>query len=362
MEIPENFYARVAELHEQKELATKTEKMIKLNVEGIPETEALYFDDYTKTECKAKVLRIIKNNVILDRTVALPTSGGQLHDLGAIDNEQFADVFKQGSVIVHVLKEPGKNLKEGKEVTVRVDKERRDQLAQHHTATHIVNAAAKRILGSHSNQAGARKTVEKATIDITHYQSLSEQELEAIEKEANRIIAEKIPVYLSFKPRTEAEKTYGMAIYQGGAVPGKQLRIVEIPEVDTEACGGTHLKNTFEAGKIKLIKSSKISDAIVRIEFTAGMASAKELSRESAIIKEAAALLNCEENQVPARAEELFTLWKKAVKKKKQVGSKELNATATFEGDILAKTAETLKTQPGHIIKTIKRFWEELKG
>ena len=267
VEIPENFYAKVAELHEKAEQVHATKREEKLALDGIPDTKELYFDDYQKVSNKAKVLKVIDKNVVLDETVAYPTSGGQLHDLGTINGERVVDIFKQGGVIVHVLADKPK-FKQGDNVEIKIDGERRKQLAQHHTATHIVNAAAKRVLGNHINQAGAKKTEEKAHLDVTHFRNISEEELEKINKEANKIIKEAVPVRSSFMSRSSAEKKYGMGLYQGGAVPGKEIRVVEIPEVDVEACGGTHLKNTQEAEEIKILKSSKIQDGIVRITFT----------------------------------------------------------------------------------------------
>jgi alanyl-tRNA synthetase len=365
IEVPENFYAKVAELHEKSEQVHATVKEEKLALEKVPDTKALYFDDYSKLSSKARVLKVIDKNVVLDQTVAYPTSGGQLHDLGEISGSKIVDVFKQGSVIVHVLAEKPK-FKEGDSVEIKIDEARRKQLAQHHTATHIVNAAAKRVLGSHINQAGAKKTEEKAHLDVTHFRNISEEELEKINKEANKIVKDAIHVRSSFMSRDSAEKKYGMGLYQGGAVPGKEIRVIEIPEIDVEACGGTHLKNTQEAGEIKIIKSSKIQDGIVRITFTSGKAAQKEEAKEEGILDETARLLNVEIAQVPARAEELFDKWKKArkaVKKGKSIDAKELELKSTqkYEGDVLAKTAEILRTQPEVINKTISRFLKELE-
>ncbi len=361
VKVPEDFYARVAELHEKKEQTHATKKEGKLDLSGVPETEALYFDDYCCIDFRAKVLKIDGKNVVLDRTAAYPTSGGQLHDIGTIGGEKFVDVFKQGNVIVHVMeKKPG--FKEGDSVKGKIDFEKRKQLAQHHTSTHIVNVAARRVLGKHINQAGAKKTEEKAHLDITHYQSISDEELRRIEEEANKLVSEGLPVRTFFLPREEAEKKYGMAIYQGGAVPGNEIRIVEIPEVDVEACGGTHLKSTKEAGEIKLLKSSKIQDGIVRITFVAGKAAKAEEKAEEDVIKKAAAILGCDPDQVPCRAEELFKLWKKVVKKKKSVDSTQLCSEERSEGDLIAQTAEILKTQPENITNTLSRFRRELEG
>ena len=288
-----------------------------------------------------------------------------MHDLGKINGIGVVDVFKQGKIVVHVLKE-NPNFKIGDKAHGEIDLARRVQLAKHHTATHIVNAAARKILGSHINQAGAKKDVDKATIDLTHYQSITDEELQQIEKEANRLVKEGITVHSNFLPRTEAEQTYGMNIYQGGAVPGKMLRIVNIEGIDVEACGGTHLHNTLEAGQIKILQTAKISDGIVRLYFTAGEAAQKEGMKEKEILEEAARLLEVNINQLPSRIEELFEKWKyakKSLEKKRAIFLKDLELTSKekFEGNVLDKIAVILKTQPEHVVKTIKRFLNEME-
>ncbi|MBS3125193.1 alanine--tRNA ligase [Candidatus Woesearchaeota archaeon] len=364
LHIPENFYSLVAERHLEKEQEHATERAEKIVIDSkISPTKALYFDDCTKVTFDASVLQVTDKFVILDRTLFYPVSGGQIADVGTLGDSKIVNVFKQGAHIVHVCAETPK-FKVGQKVHGEIDFERRLQLAQHHTATHIINAAARDVLGSHINQAGAKKDIDKAHIDITHYDSISDEELAQIEKEANAIVKKGVATSLTFMPRDEAEKKYGMAIYQGGAVPGKFLRIVNIPGIDVEACGGTHLKNTSETGHIKIIKASKIKDGIVRLVFVAGKAAKQIEQKEKDILDRAAALLKCKVSQVPERAQELFELWKKA-KKAKQKGTSltntTLKSTAEFKGDILAKTAEILQTQPEVIVKTIERFLADIE-
>src|SRR3989344_6708248 len=277
--VPENFYSLVAERHLEKEQEHATERAEKIVIDSkISPTKALYFDDCTKVTFDASVLQVTDKFVILDRTLFYPVSGGQIADVGTLGDSKIVNVFKQGAHIVHVCAETPK-FKVGQKVHGEIDFERRLQLAQHQTATHIINAAARDVLGSHINQAGAKKDIDKAHIDITHYDSISDEELAQIEKEANAIVKKGVATSLTFMPRDEAEKKYGMAIYQGGAVPGKFLRIVNIPGIDVEACGGTHLKNTSETGHIKIIKASKIKDGIVRLVFVAGKA-AKQIEQK----------------------------------------------------------------------------------
>ena len=363
VEVPDNFYALVAERHTHSEQEHATKKKEQLELDGVPDTKALYFDDWRKTTSQGKVLKIIDNKVILDQTVFYPTSGGQLHDVGKLGGHPVIDVFKQGGKIVHVLDEEPTAFHEGATVQCLVDAERRQQLAQHHTATHIVGAAARRILGNHINQAGSKKTTEKAHIDITHYESVIEDKLSKIEAEANRIVQEHVTVRLGFLPRDEAEKKFGMSIYQGGAVPGKELRIVAIPEIDVECCGGTHLTNTGDVGRIKMLSATKIQDGVVRLTYTAGGAAMHEEQYEKEMLRAIARLLTCTVPQVPSRAEELFTKWKTAVKKKK-AAEKQLVSTAEDSGnekELLLKLCAIYQTQPEHLIKTTERFLKELR-
>ncbi len=363
IEVPENFYAKVAEKHEkaqQQEQITATRKEMKFNLTDVLPTKVLYYTDYTVVNFTATILKIIDDKyVVLDQTYFYPTSGGQEHDTGAMGGCEVVDVFKQGNVVVHVLSSNNRGLKAGQKVDCQINWERRQQLAQHHTATHILNGVCRKLLGSHVWQAGAAKFIDKARLDITHYEQLSEQQLRQIEEEANRIIAADVPVHKSFVPRTEAEQKYGFSIYQGGIVPGKLLRIVDVEGLDVEACGGTHLNHSGEVGRVKILRSSKIQDGIVRLEYVAGKAESSAAAAKENIVAEAAKLLNCEPNQLPGKVEELFEKWKDAVKKGKSVDAN-LTSTAAYEGDVLAKVVEILRTQQENVTKTITRFMDEL--
>jgi len=187
-----------------------------------------------------------------------------------------------------------------------------------------------------------------------------------IEETANKIVREKIEVRKKFYPRNEAEKKFGMRLYQGGAVPGKNIRVVEIKGKDAQACGGTHLNNTGETGKIRIIKASKIQDGIVRITFTAGKAAERNEENVSEVLGEAAELLGVEVEEVPGRARDVFEMWKKARKAAKKGihlddSEFQFGRPEKFQGDVLQKTAEVLQTQKEHVVNTLKRFLKELE-
>jgi len=301
--IPMDFYAKISERHMQEK---EEEKKIDINLSGLAPTELLYRNS-DKTEFDAKVVRISEDWVILDKTLFYPESGGQDHDLGVIDKIPVTDVQKFGSIVAHKLEK--NDLKENQVVHGIIDKKRRFQLMQHHTSIHIINGAARKILGNHVWQAGSGKSEEKAHLDITHYQALTEKEIEKIENLANKIIKKKLPVKKYILPRQVAEKRYSMRIYQGGAIPESELRIIEIPGFDSEACGGTHLNNTGEVGELIILSTERIQDGIVRITIAAGEAAERYEKEKAMVVEECRKILGTE--KIIPEARKLFDKWKK---------------------------------------------------
>ncbi|MCY0868861.1 MAG: alanine--tRNA ligase [Desulfurococcus sp.] len=277
VEVPGDFYSRIAQRHSSPSTLVK-EKEHELPADVVkwassfPATRRIFHENPYQTTCEARVLGVMGRYIVLDGTVMYPWAGGQDHDTGFIevDGRRYTVEYvgKVGDVIVHVLKEPPE-ITEGKVVRVLVDWYRRYRLMKHHTATHIVLAAARAVLGSHVWQAGAEKTVEKARLDITHHKSLTQEEVERIEDLANRIVEDRVNLVFHEMNRFEAEARYGLRIYQGGATYTPILRIVEIPGWDAQACFGTHVYNTAEVGGIKIINAERIQDGVIRLEFTA---------------------------------------------------------------------------------------------
>ncbi len=327
VKIPADFFARVAELHEDSEVKAKTEKEEMYEIPDIEETGILYFDDYLALDFQSQIIAIIGNHVVLKETAFYPTSGGQLHDIGRLEGSSVVDVkdtFKQDGIILHKVDSDLTGWEVGDTVTGHVDEARRCQLAQHHTVTHIINGIAKNILGNHVWQAGAEKTEEKGRLDITHYDSLSPEQLEAIEREANKVIEDAIDVESMILPKDEAERRYGFRLYQGGAIPGDELRVVRVGEIDTEACGGTHLNNTSEAIRIIIQGTKKIQDGIIRIEYVAGKRADHIYTRDIDHLSRALAVLGkTEVDGLELACSDVFSLWKnmrKNVGKLKNMG------------------------------------------
>lgn len=277
--------------------------------ENLTETRKLYYENEKLFEFEATVLGITDNIVILDSSAFYPRGGGAEPDLGFIGNSEVIDVERQGNVIMHFVKEVDFNV--GDVVECRVDENRRNRIRAHHTGAHVINGAARELLGNHVWQAGSKKDFDKAHLDVTHYTTLTEKEIETIEKRANEIISNAIETEKNILNRNEAESKFGFRIYQGGAVPGKMLRIINIPGFDVEACGGIHVDNTKEIGELLITKVERPQDGIVRFVFTCGKASEDFLNRRNEILQESIDILNSSESNFVSDVKKLGKEWKK---------------------------------------------------
>ena len=262
-EIPSSFYSKLSDLHQSE----KKKAIAEFPLDGIPETEMLFYK-HDPMEFDAKVLRVFDDYVILDRTSFYARGGGQEPDHGTIAGFAVVDVDKHADIIVHKLE--GGTPDEGETVSCKVDETRRSNITKNHTSTHIINASSRKVLGSWIWQHSAFKEDDHARLDITHHSSLTDDQVKEIERAANDLVKENLPVSIDYFDRGTAEQKYGFRIYQGGVVPVKFVRIVSIKDRDIEACGGTHVKKTGDIGLIKITKTKRIQDGVVRLEFVSG--------------------------------------------------------------------------------------------
>ena len=272
------------------------------------ETEQLYYLDEHIREFTATVVDAHDGYVVLDRTAFYPTGGGQEHDTGFLKKGKVVNVFKEGKTIVHQVEDV--SVEKGEPVSCMIDGVRRDTLTRHHTTAHLVNGAARMVLGNHVWQAGSHISESQGRLDITHYETLSMEELHRIEQIANDLVLKGLPVKKTFMGRTEAEKNFGFRLYQGGAVPGKVLRILDIPGFDVEACGGTHVDNTSEIGCIKILGCEKISDSVLRLEFASGLKALEYIERDADVVREICEIFRVEKSQAVKTAQRFFDEWK----------------------------------------------------
>jgi alanyl-tRNA synthetase len=370
VDVPENFLTLVAERHARPTNsleASSSEPEWEAKLKDLPATRALYYDDAYQTSFRAKIVaRVAENAVVLDQTCFYPEGGGQPADHGELRSGdkrlKVTNVQKVGNTIVHFLDQPIDqeiDLVEGE-----IDWQRRQNLMRHHTGTHVLIGAARRVLGEHVWQAGAQKEVESSRLDITHYREITPKERERIEKLVNQVILRDLPVQVAWMAREKAEAKYGYRLYQGGAVPGSKIRVVRIQGWDAEACGGTHCKRTGELGVFKIEKASKLQDGVERIVFSAGEPALKRINQQSEALARASELLKTTPDKLPesikaivAERDSLEKELEKVHAKTMEAHVKQLGKKAINFGTVklvLAKTAKKRGIDPVEVANRLK--------
>lgn len=317
VEMPGNFYEKVraADGEESSVEKAPSVKVLALDIATLPKTEPLYYS--REKSFRAKILGVVENKfVVLDRTAFYPEGGGQVSDTGTLDGVPVTMVTKQAGVALHWVKDTSK-FKKGREAEGIVDLARRITVARHHTAAHMLNAACRNVLGPHIWQGGSHKDEEKAHLDVTHYRKITQEELARIEQKVNEYVMQNLPIVTEVLPRNIAESKYGFTLYQGGAVPGKELRVVSVGGIDSEACGGTHhmLQKTGEIGCFKIVKRESVQDGIERITYKCGSVAIAYMQEREHMLKEASDVLSVSEGELKRTVERFFEEWKLQKKK-----------------------------------------------
>jgi alanyl-tRNA synthetase len=361
VEVPENFYALIANRHMQaskpveEEETNSGEKLAKV-AEGLPATEQLYYTDVYLKEFDAIVLKIISGNyVVLDKTCMYPEGGGQPTDQGWLisDNAKFevADVQKIGKVIVHKLSTSAA-LKEGSTVHGVIDWDRRYSLMKAHTVTHLINGAARRVLGEHVWQSGTQKSLETSRLDISHYRRLTQEEIHKIETLANQAIGANMKVETALLPRNEAESRYGFRLYQGGAVPGKDIRVVKTGDWDVEACAGTHLGTTSEVGFVKIVYTERVQDGVERLGYAVGLKALKAVQEQESLLWRASEVLTAPVDKIDKTAEKVVRELKETNAANRRLEKK----LAAIESNVQGPALSSSISLPNRTVTEIEGF------
>ncbi len=334
---PDDFLAEVAELH------SRPEPKERAQVRDLPATTAKYYEA-PSFEFDAVVTAVDGDDVILDVTQFYPEGGGQPGDEGYLESGggrfNVVRTVREGAAILHTT--PGHSLKAGDAVHGAIDPERRMAHARHHTATHLIIGASRKVLGRHVWQAGSQLDVDGARLDVTHHRPLTEEEVRDIERTANINVLEDIEVSVSTMHRNEADRVHGHRLYQGGPPAGPDVRIVALDDFDVQACGGTHVERTGQIGMIRITGTERIQDGVERIHFSAGMAALDDVVQESELLHSAARALNVQVPELPKTAERFFNEWKDLRKRSEDLSAR--LSSVLFQRE--AETAERIGGTP----------------
>jgi len=197
--------------------------------------------------------------------------------------------------------------------------------------------------------------VDKTRIDVSHYKRLTLEEVHEIERLTNEAIASNIPIETAWLPREDAEKLYGFRLYQGGVVPGREIRVVKSGDWDVEACGGTHLKNTGELGFIKILHTERIQDGVERIIFSAGLPALKAIQKNDTTLSELSEILNAPQDKLVKAAKHFVDEWKEAKQDKKRLIDEIAKREAAKTG-----TTDTTETVSFNGINYMARKFEHI--
>ncbi len=322
---------------------------VKINLKDLEKYEANEFVGYEKTKIKTKIKALFDENLnevkelkgsgwaMLEKTPFYAKSGGQVGDRGELRSCQVPS--SKLADVVDTKKFEGKNLsrvenaslKTGDEVVAVVDESRRE-IAKHHSATHLLHAALRKVLGEHVTQAGSLVEANRLRFDFTHPRAISKEELDKIEEMVNSVIARGIEGKISEMNIDEAREKGAMALF--GEKYGKVVRVVEFGDFSIELCGGIHVKNTSEIGSFYITKESGVSAGVRRIEAVAGEAAYHYAKNYRDLIEEIKAenkakdikiFMEKQKEEIKSLKNEIKELQKAAVKEIKPVEKNGIN-------------------------------------
>lgn len=282
------------------------------------------FHGYEKTEVEdAKVIALVKNDsrieelvegdeglIVLDETPFYAESGGQVGDVGMIYNAnsqtKVFDTFAPiAGIVLHKSKVEKGSLRVGDTVTATVDVAKRDATRRNHTATHLVHAALKEVLGTHVKQAGSVVAPTYLRFDFTHYQPISETELQEIEDLVNREILKNDPVNTDLMSIEDAMRSGAMALF--GEKYGSQVRVLSIGGggFSKELCGGTHVRATGDIGSFKIVSDEAVASGVRRIRAITGIDAFERFREDEKLISDSLNVLKTQRDNLPNAIERL---------------------------------------------------------
>ena len=344
-------------MQEQKERAREARKALgDLGWAGVDlgkEIPATEFVGYDHDSFQSKVLAIVADGelreeitagtdaiVVLDKTPFYAEMGGQIADHGTIDGFTVTDVQKnKGGKYLHYGRLVAGSLRVGDTVCAMIDTARRQAIRRAHSATHLLDAALKKVLGEHVHQAGSLVEPDRLRFDFSHFEAVTAEELHQIEALVNEWILTGYPVVTEVLLIEEAKKKGAVAMF--GEKYGDVVRVVEMGSsercVSMEFCGGTHLDNTAKAGAFRITSEGSVASGVRRIEATTGEVTYEGVNRERDTLRAAAAALKTTPTELGSRIEQTLAELKEAKRLIEQYKAKE---SAGGAADLLKNAAD----------------------
>ncbi|MDO9123494.1 MAG: alanine--tRNA ligase-related protein, partial [Deltaproteobacteria bacterium] len=280
------------------------------------------FVGYEEAQCESKILKLIKGDesissahegdeveIITEKTPFYGETGGQVGDRGVIFQENFSleveDTLRPlEDLIVHKARVKRGVVRVGMEATFKVDPDRRRAIALNHTATHLLQAMLREVLGSHVHQAGSLVVPERLRFDFTHFAPIERKDLEQIEAMVNQKVRQNMRVETKIMNAEEALQTGAMALF--GEKYGEKVRVVRVSDFSIELCGGTHTSRTGDIGIFKILHESGVAAGVRRIEALTGEGAYRFIREEERQLEEIASSLKSAPGEIAVRVERLL--------------------------------------------------------
>ncbi|AHG81791.1 Alanyl-tRNA synthetase [Bibersteinia trehalosi USDA-ARS-USMARC-188] len=278
--------------------------------------------------------------VILDSTPFYGESGGQVGDSGLISNEfcHFAvsDTQKYGQVFGHIGQLTSGSLRVGDTVSAQVDAQRRHAITLNHSATHLLHAALRQVLGDHVAQKGSLVSEQSLRFDFSQPEAIAKSDLEEVERIVNQKIRENLNVSISTMDIEEAKAKGAMALF--GEKYGDVVRVVDMGPFSIELCGGIHVKQTGDIGLFKFVSEGAVAAGVRRVEAVTGENAIALLHQQQQVLNQASELLKADSTSLVEKIQQLQEKAKKAEKELQQLKEKQ----AAQAGGELAKSAKQI--------------------
>jgi alanyl-tRNA synthetase len=347
-----------AEMQKQVERAKAAHETIDLTVQGsldklAEHIHATEFLGYSQSAATAKVEAILVEGVsqeaaeagtqvqiVLDKTPFYAESGGQIGDRGYISGDgiliRVEDVKKESDFFVHFGRIERGTLRIGDAVTAQIDVACRRRAEANHTATHLLQAALKKIVDDGISQAGSLVSFDRLRFDFNCPRALTAEEVQQIEEQVNTWIAQAHTAKVEVLPLAEAKARGAVAMF--GEKYGEEVRVIDFKSVSMELCGGTHVSNTAEIGVFKIISEAGVASGVRRIEAVSGPAVLDYLNVRDKVVKDLSDRFKVKPEELPDRITSLQTELRTAEKQLESLKGQ----LAIAKSDSLLQTAETV--------------------